>query len=104
MSAACTNGESLFTLNRVDRLRIVFDLPESAAALIELGQSVELTLDSLKDQMFHAEVKRTAGQLDKRARKELRPLSFSNPRWVNCEPTSGLLPDEPTGADDHRVQ
>lgn len=68
MSAASAKGEALFTLNRADRLRIVFDVPESAAALIELGQRVELKLDSLKNQIFVGNVKRTAGQLDKRTR------------------------------------
>lgn len=68
MSAASAKGEPLFTLNRLDHFRIVFDVPESAAALIELGQPVELRLDSLKDRVFTGQIKRTAGQLDRRTR------------------------------------
>lgn len=68
MSAASGRSEPIFTLNRIDRFRIVFDVPESAAALIEPGQPVELTLDSLKGKVFTGEVKRTTGELDKRTR------------------------------------
>jgi len=68
MSAADAKGEPLFILNRTDRFRIVFDVPESSANLIQLGQTVELRVDSMKDQVFVGELKRTTGQLDSRTR------------------------------------
>lgn len=68
MSAAEAKGEPLFTLNRLDKFRIVFDIPESTANLIRVGQKVELRLDSIKDQVFVGELKRTTGQLDSRTR------------------------------------
>ncbi len=68
LSAASSVGEPLFTLNRIDRFRIVFDVPESTAALVKLGQTVELRVDSLNDHVFLGEIKRTAGELDKRTR------------------------------------
>lgn len=68
MSAADAKGDPLFTLNRTDRFRIVFDVPESSANLIQLGQRVELRVDSMNDQVFVGELKRTTGQLDSRTR------------------------------------
>ncbi len=68
MSAADAKGEPLFTLNRVDKFRIIFDVPESSANLIKLGQKVELRLDSMKSHVFTGQIKRTTGQLDSRTR------------------------------------
>lgn len=45
-------GQSLFMLNRVGRFRIVFHVPESTATQIQIGQSVELKVDSVKDHIF----------------------------------------------------
>ncbi len=61
-------AESLFTLNRIDRFRIVFDVPESAATRIRSGQKVELKVDSVRDHVFKGDVKRTTGELDVRTR------------------------------------
>jgi len=63
-----TMGASLFTLNRVDRLRIVFDIPESSCNRCQIGQKVELKVDSVKEKTFTGEIKRTAGVLDPRTR------------------------------------
>lgn len=63
-----TMGGSLFTLNRIDRLRIVFDVPESSANRVQIGQQVELRVDSVKDGTFKGEIKRTTGELDQRTR------------------------------------
>ncbi len=68
MSAASAAGDPLLVLNRISRFRIVFDVPESSASLVKIGQRVELRLDSLKEQVFIGELKRTSGQLDKRTR------------------------------------
>ncbi len=62
------SAAALFTLNRIDRFRIVFDVPESAATRIKAGQKVELKVDSIKDRTFTGDVKRTAGELDIRTR------------------------------------
>lgn len=66
--ASKDRSEPLFTLNRTDRFRIVFDVPESAATRIQPGQKVELKVDSVKNHVFRGEVKRTAGELDTRTR------------------------------------
>jgi len=61
-------GKSLFTLNRIDHFRIVFDVPESTATYVAIGQTVELKVDSVKDTTFIGEIKRTTGELDTRTR------------------------------------
>ena len=61
-------GESLITLNRVGHFRIIFHVPESTATQMQIGQSVELKVDSIKDHKFTGEIKRTTGELDKQTR------------------------------------
>lgn len=89
-SAVGNHSEPLFTLYRVDRLRIVVDIPESQAPLIQLGQKATLAVDALKTKSFRGTVKRTAGVLDPRTRTlrveaeldsatdELRPGMFGS--------------------------
>ena len=89
-SAASNRTEPLFTVYSVDRLRIVVDIPESQAPLIQLGQRATLKVDALKDKPFQGVVKRTAGVLDPRTRTlrveaeldsptgELRPGMFGS--------------------------
>ncbi|MDA0659304.1 MAG: efflux RND transporter periplasmic adaptor subunit [Planctomycetota bacterium] len=67
-ASAKTMGASLFTLNRIGRFRIVFNVPESSATHVQIGQKVELKVDSVKEGSFTGEIKRTAGELDKRTR------------------------------------
>ncbi len=67
-SAVGHGSAPLFTLSRVDRLRIVVDIPESQAPLIRLGQTATLVVDALKGQSFRGAVQRTAGVLDPRTR------------------------------------
>lgn len=67
-ASAKTMGDSLFTLNRIGRFRIVFDVPESFATHVQIGQKVELKVDSVKEGSFTGEIKRTTGELDKRTR------------------------------------
>jgi membrane fusion protein (multidrug efflux system) len=67
-SAAATKSEPLFTIERVDKLRIVFDLPESESGLMEIGQLATLRVDALKNHAFVGRVQRTAGVLDPKTR------------------------------------
>ncbi len=67
-SAATTRTEPLFTVERVDRLRIIFDVPESESSLVAVGQPTTLHVDALKGRSFPGRVKRTAGVLDARTR------------------------------------
>ncbi len=68
LSAASAKGDSLFTLNRIDRFRIVFAVPESNANQIQLGQNVELKVDSVKGKVFAGTIQRISGELESRTR------------------------------------
>jgi multidrug efflux pump subunit AcrA (membrane-fusion protein) len=67
-SAAAAKTEPLFTVERDDRLRITFDIPESESSLIAVGQPVTLTVDALRGRTFTGRVQRSAGILDPRTR------------------------------------
>jgi RND family efflux transporter MFP subunit len=67
-SAATTKTEPLFTVDRVDRLRIIFDLPESESSLAAVGQPVVLKVDALRGRTFRGRIQRTTGVLDSRTR------------------------------------
>jgi len=79
-------AESLFMLNRIDRFRIVFDVPESAATRIQPGQKIELNVDSIKQHVFLGKVNRTAGELDIRTRTLRVEAEVTNDagRHVQC--------------------
>ncbi len=67
-SAAETKSTPLYTLERIDRLRIVFDVPESESGLVAIGQAASLKVDALKNRVFTGRVQRTAGVLDPKTR------------------------------------
>jgi multidrug resistance efflux pump len=67
-TAASNQSEPLFTLCRVDRLRIIVDIPESETSRVQVGQSVELRVDALREEVFLGTIKRTTGVLDTRTR------------------------------------
>lgn len=62
-SAANSASQALFTMDRIDRLRIIFDVPESESALIHVGQPTSLVVDALKGRSFPGQIARTAGVL-----------------------------------------
>ncbi len=68
LSAASAKGEPLFTLNRVDRFRIAFSVPESNANQVQIGQKVELKVDSVKGRLFEGMITRVSGELETRTR------------------------------------
>lgn len=67
-SAATGQNEPLFTLVRVDPLRIVADIPENDSSLIRDDQPATLTIDALKGRAFAGKVKRSARVLDPKTR------------------------------------
>lgn len=67
-SAANGKSEPLFTVDRIDKLRLVFDVPESESALIHVGQTTSLVVDALKNRSFSGRVVRTTGVLDAKTR------------------------------------
>ncbi len=67
-AAASSMTEPLFTMDQDDRLRIVFDIPESQSSQIHIGQPASLAVDALKGRTFDGRVTRTTGVLDPRTR------------------------------------
>jgi HlyD family secretion protein len=67
-SAASSMTEPLFTVDRDDRLRIVFDVPESQSSQVHVDQPASLVVDALKGRTFDGRVTRTTGVLDPRTR------------------------------------
>jgi multidrug resistance efflux pump len=67
-SAASGKPEPLFTIARVDRLRIVSDVPESEAGLVTVGQPALFHTDGSRVQPLSGKVARLAGGLDSATR------------------------------------
>ena len=67
-SAAVGQNEPLFTLVKVDPLRIVADIPENDSSLIRDDQPATLVIDALKGRPFAGRVKRSTGVLDPKTR------------------------------------
>jgi multidrug efflux system membrane fusion protein len=68
-SAASGKAEPLFKIVRVDRLRVVTDIPENESKWIKLGQTATLIIDSGRKQVYQGEIKRMTEVLDPQARK-----------------------------------
>ena len=67
-SASTSQSEPLFTIDRVDQLRIVFDVPENESALIEVGQPASFLVGALTGRSFGGQVKRMTRVLDPKTR------------------------------------
>lgn len=67
-SAATSAPLSLFTIMRVDRLRIIADIPEADSAWIQIGQPAVLRIGSSPAQTFRGKVARFADALDESTR------------------------------------
>jgi HlyD family secretion protein len=67
-SATTNNTKPLFTVERDDRLRLVFDIPESKCTFCQVGQPTSMVVDAVKGTTFKGRIVRTAGVLDKRTR------------------------------------
>lgn len=62
-SAVQGASAGLLTLQKVDRVRLVIDVPETQASLVRAGTPVTVRLRALKDEPLVATVTRTAGSL-----------------------------------------
>ncbi len=67
-SAVSSMTDPLFTVDRDERLRIVFDVPESQSSQVHIDQPASLVVDALKGRAFEGRVTRTTGVLDPRTR------------------------------------
>ena len=62
-SAAQGTGAALLAVEKVDRLRLVIDVPETHAPLVHTGTQVQVQLRAQADRTFVAQVSRTAASL-----------------------------------------
>jgi len=61
-------SEPLFTIARIDKLRVVVAVPELESASIDVGDPVEIRLQSMPGTSIDGTVARTAGSLDESTR------------------------------------
>lgn len=61
-------SEPLFVVARIDKLRIIADIPEAESSLVSIGQSVTLVVDAIDGRTFPGEIVRSAEVLDPRTR------------------------------------
>jgi membrane fusion protein (multidrug efflux system) len=78
-SAATSKTDHLFTIARVDRMRIVTEIPESESAWIKIGQPATLQVDAARGQQLAGKVARLADALDRRSRTMLVEVELDAP-------------------------
>jgi len=98
-SAATGKAEPLFTLARVDRLRIIADIPEAEASLVRLGQTATLLVNAARGQQLNGKVIRFADALDSGTRTMRTEVELDGPAMILRPGTFGsvtiLLGDVP---------
>jgi RND family efflux transporter MFP subunit len=78
-SAATGKAEPLFTIARVDRLRIITDIPEAEAGLVKLGQPATLQMNAAGGHQFSGKVVRFADALDSGTRTMRTEVELDGP-------------------------
>lgn len=68
----------LLTVERFDRVRVVFAVPDAAAPSLRVGTLASVQVDVLSDQTFKGKVSRTAGSLDKKRTLRVE-IDLANP-------------------------
>jgi multidrug efflux pump subunit AcrA (membrane-fusion protein) len=101
---AVGKGDWLFTVARFDPLRVVVDVPEADAALVEEKSVVSLSIPALRGPALTAKVARTSGALAPRSRTlraeidlpnkdgKLRPGMYVHARVTAEQPARWALP------------
>jgi HlyD family secretion protein len=71
-------GERLFTLDRVDLVRVVVDVPERDVRHLQTGARAVVEVDALPGQRLEGKVTRTAGALDPKKRALRAEIDLPN--------------------------
>jgi HlyD family secretion protein len=102
--AGTGKSEALFTVVRLDTVRVPVDVPEADAALVTKGVKAKVSIPALKGVEFAGEVKRTAEALDPGSRtlrveidlpnpdRKLRPGQYVNASITAPMPEAWVLP------------
>lgn len=69
----------LFHLSNVDRVRIVFDMPEADSSWVKTGQPATFHVDALRGQQFQEKVTRFADALDTDSRTMRVEVALDSP-------------------------
>jgi HlyD family secretion protein len=78
-SGATGKADPLLSIARVDRMRIVTEIPESDSAWIKVGQLATLQVDAARGRRFPGKVARLADALDKKSRTMLVEVELDTP-------------------------
>jgi RND family efflux transporter MFP subunit len=81
-SAATGKAEALFTIARVDRMRIVTAIREAYSSAIKIGQPATLQVDAARGQRLAGKVARLADALDRQSRTMLVEVELDTPANV----------------------
>ena len=78
-SAASGGSEPLFTLARVDRMRVVVQVPDADVPFVRPGHPAEVQIDTLGGEVFTGNVSRIAFAQDRRTRTMRAEIDLPNP-------------------------
>jgi RND family efflux transporter MFP subunit len=74
-----SNSEPLFTVNRIDKFRVVVLIPDRDVPFTDVGDLAEVEIDSLPSQKFPGKVSRKAESLDPQTRLMRVEIDLPNP-------------------------
>jgi RND family efflux transporter MFP subunit len=81
-SASAGRSTPLFTVQRVDIIRVFCNVPESEVARLRIGQRAMVAPFALMGQLFEGTVMRFAARLDPETRTMRTEIDLANPRGV----------------------
>ncbi|MBI3682624.1 MAG: efflux RND transporter periplasmic adaptor subunit [Acidobacteria bacterium] len=79
-SASRTQSAPIVTMARIDRLRVVFDVPESAASRVHAGSAATVRAESADVEATPSRITRVAGALSAASRTMRAEIELANPR------------------------
>jgi len=74
-----TQAAPLITIAGIDRLRVLFDVPEPSVASVHAGTAARITASSLPAETFEGSIARTGGVLDPASRSMRVEVDLANP-------------------------
>ena len=79
VTAGGAGGRPLFTIAQVDTVRVMTNVPQSAAPAVRVGQPADVLVQELGSEAFRGRVTRTAQALDPATRTLLTEVQVANP-------------------------
>jgi multidrug efflux pump subunit AcrA (membrane-fusion protein) len=73
-----SRGERLFTVDRVDTVRVIVDVPENDAPRVQTGAQAVVEIAALGGQRFEGKITRTAGTLGPKTRTLRAEINLPN--------------------------